>query len=39
MQVNYNLFAVNAAMATTGLYQLSRKAASDMSTDSPAKDV
>ncbi|KAK9835459.1 hypothetical protein WJX74_000506 [Apatococcus lobatus] len=35
--VNYNLFAVNAAMATTGLYQLSRKAASDMSTGGPAE--
>lgn len=35
LQVNYNLLAVNAAMACTGLYQLSRKAASDMSKDSP----
>ena len=27
--VNYNLFAVNAAMAVTGSYQLSRKFAAD----------
>jgi hypothetical protein len=27
--VNYNLFAVNAAMAVTGSYQLSRKLSAD----------
>ncbi|KAI8101988.1 hypothetical protein M9434_007049 [Picochlorum sp. BPE23] len=30
--VNYNLLAVNAFMAATGLYQLSRKIAHDQST-------
>ena len=29
MQVNYNLMAVNAFMAMTGLYQLSRKIRQD----------
>ena len=29
LQVNYNLLAVNAFMATTGLYQLYRKVSHD----------
>lgn len=29
MQINYNLMAVNAFMAMTGLYQLSRKLRQD----------
>lgn len=32
LQVNYNLMAVNAFMACTGLYQLSRKIRQDYGT-------
>ena len=32
LQVNYNLMAVNAFMAMTGLYQLSRKVRQDYGT-------
>ena len=32
LQVNYNLMAVNAFMAMTGLYQLSRKIRQDYGT-------
>ena len=42
MQVNYNLMAVNAFMAMTGLYQLSRKIRQDYGTQlgmEPAEDV
>ncbi len=42
VQVNYNLMAVNAFMAMTGLYQLSRKIRQDYGSQlglAPAEDV